>query len=162
MLKYGATAGLCCVAFVTCLYYYSPRLLVEGYENINWLFIFVGMIAASLAHLKKEKFANTQTLLKLNFQNFVVAYLAKYVLIISLFYTDSSLMDMVREIQLKLYLEQRDNNLPAQILDEQLKQFKQLLQDMPIFDIVGLLIYFLIGFALSLMLAFVMKREELD
>jgi Protein of unknown function (DUF4199) len=162
MLKYGATAGLFCVAFVTCLYYYSPRLLVEGYENINWLFIFAAMITASLAYLKQEKFATTQSLLKINFQTFAVAYLCKYVLIISLFYMDESLMDMVREIQLKFYLAQRDQNLPEEIFQQQLAQFQQMQKDSPIFDLLGLIIHFLMGFILSLLLAFIMKKEELD
>ncbi len=71
-------------------------------------------------------------------------------------------MDMVREIQLKFYLAQRDQNLPEEIFQQQLAQFQQMQKDSPIFDLLGLIIHFLMGFILSLLLAFIMKKEELD
>ncbi len=162
MLKYGATAGLGCVAWVSCIYYYEPRWLVEGYENINWLIILVAMLAASLAYLRQNQWAATQELLKLNFQTFAIAYGCKYVLILSLFYTDKNLIEMVKTIQLRYYLAQRDNNLPEQVLNEQLAQFVQLQADTAIFDPLGLFIHFLMGFVLALLLSFILKRDELE
>ena len=162
MLKYGATAGIAAVFFVSCLYNYQPRLLVEGYENINWLFILIAMFMASFAYIKKRKFAATPPLLKLNFQTFIIAYLVKYVFILALFYTDDNLVNLVNEAQLQIYLSQKDNNLPEEIFQQQLANFKQMQSHTGIFDFLGLIIHLLMGFILSLSLAFVMKREELD
>jgi Protein of unknown function (DUF4199) len=158
---YGTLTGLVSIIYVYALYANNPNWLLAGWESFTWLIIFIGLLLSGTSLRKKQphQFIDMQPLLSLNVRVFGLAYGLKYVFVYLLFtQIDPSLLDLVKNLQVRLAIEQRDTNVPEAIFQESLQAIKA--APVYIFDGLGLALHLLFGLFLSLALAFVLKQEK--
>lgn len=160
---YGGLTGLICVLYVLALHGYNPHWLLEGWESLSWLFLFVGMLLAGLALRKKQpyQFIEMQPLFALHVQVFGLAYGMKYVFVYLLFtQIDKEMLGLVRDFHVQNAIQHRDPNTPEAVFQAHLQAIKS--AEPHIFDAMGLGVHLLMGTLLALLLAFLLKQEKPD
>lgn len=159
---YGFTAGFLSVAFITAIYLDNPSNLLSGIEKFSWLLFVVAMFIGTWRErqLRPDLFLAFHEALKTAYKIFVIAYLIKFVTIYLLFnFYDTSLQELAREIAVKIFTEHRNEEMPQEIFEQQLKAFSNGYFGPKIFDI-GVMLEMIVGFIAALLIAFLFKREK--
>ncbi len=163
-LRYGAAAGGVSIVYLYMLYLNNPSLLVQGYALVIWLFYMGAMLLVGITERDSSEnagFVSMQPLLQAMFKTFSIAYVMQYAFMYLLFiHLDPSLQELVREVGIKAFIDQRDPAMTEEIFQQQLQGVRN--QSFVFFDILGLGIHLAFGFILSVALAFVIKRERPD
>jgi hypothetical protein len=179
--RMGLLGGFASMFLITMLYVSDPHLLVVGYAQYSLLILFAFMLVAVLkerktsftpasieelaAHdkeLSSKDFAAFSELLRIAFRVYFIGYLIKFVFIYILFnFIDVSLVELVRDAQVQVFLDMRDESITDAIFQTQLEQFKA--QDFsPGLDVLGIFLEMIIGFVMALGLAFFLRRDAPD
>jgi hypothetical protein len=69
------------------------------------------------------------------------------------------LNELAQETAVKIFIENRDQNMTEEIFQQNLQAFKQH-SFAPSFDLLGLFLYLLIGFIFAFLMAQLLKREQ--
>ena len=179
---YGSLLALIKIAWTLGLYTYDSTLLLQGYQQWDWLWASLFLIWAGRDYRAAQgpplpnhtrdlllaqtpvmdSFVTGQSLLKVLFPSFALAFLAKFSFIYTLFhYWDTNLLQIAKEKAIQIFIAHRDEQQPEAVFEQQLEAFKQ--QDFgPVFDFLGLSLFLLGGFLLSFILAQLLKRERPD
>lgn len=183
--RLGLMAGFLAILYVTILYVSKPSLLVTGYERVT-LLIFIGTViygmtrmrstalnANSLQDLAMEEdslldtsndFRSFSELLQAGFRIYFIAFILKFSFIYLLFhYYDPSLIDLVREESVRIFIEQSNFETDTQeIFEQRVAQYRQGEFGPSLKDILGILIELVIGFIVAAVLALFFKRDQPD
>lgn len=161
---YGLLAGFVCTAFLSILYSIDFHYILTGYEKLSWLVIFVFLFFGlnKERNLREDYFITFNEALKVSYQIFTIAYLVKFIFIYCLFnFYDIKLLEIARDTAIKILIEHRNQNIPEEIFQQQVTEFGKGYFGPRLFDI-GIMLELVAGFVLSLVTAYVMKREKPD
>jgi hypothetical protein len=161
---YGLLAGFICTAFLSVLYFIDFHFIITGFEKLSWIVIFIFLFLGlnKERNSRAEQFIAFNEALKVSFQIFTIAYLVKFVFIYCLFnYYDSKLLDIAKETAVKIFIEHRNQDIPEEIFQQQVTEFGKGYFGPRLFDI-GIMLELVAGFVLSLVAAYIMKREKPD
>jgi hypothetical protein len=161
---YGLLAGFICTAFLSLLYFIDFQNILTGYEKLSWfvilVFLFLGLNRER--SLKEDKFLAFNDALKVSYQIFTLAYVVKFIFIYSLFnFYDTKLLEIARETAIKIFIEHKNQDIPEEIFEQQVTEFGKGYFGPRFFDI-GIMLELVAGFILSLIAAYIMKREKPD
>lgn len=179
-------AGFLAILYITILYISEPLFLVTGYERVT-LLIFIGAVIYGMARMRStalnanslqdlatieapvsvdtsNDFCSFSELLQSGFRIYFIAFILKFSFIYLLFhYYDPSLIDLVREESVRIFIEQSNfENDTQEIFEQRIARYRQGEFGPSLKDVLGILIELVIGFIVAAVLALFFKRDQPD
>lgn len=159
-IKYGLMGGFFGTSFLTLLYVISPSLLIGIWRNGTWL-VLAGFMSLTIA---KDRailggFISFRAAVSTAFATFVIGLviLILYNYFMFKFY-DKSLVEIIRQTYVDFQVAHYDGSNPLK-QEQELKNLKVMDLSPKLFD-TGNLLYFILGFVISALLAAIFKREK--
>lgn len=184
--RIGVMAGLLAILYITVLYVTDQTLLVVGYERVT-LLIFTGAVIYGVAQLRptqlkarslqelaqaeninaahaEQEFKSFGELLQGGFRIYFIAFLMKFIFVYLLFhYYDPSLIDLVREESVRIYMEQSDfSNDTQEVIEQKIAFYREGEFGPSLTDVLGLILELLLGFVVAFFTALLLKRDRPD
>jgi len=182
--RLGLMSGFLATLFITILYVTDPALLVDGYERITLVILFVAIVygvsqerTTSLSpngiedllntteteETEQEDFVSFGELLKFGFKIYVIGFFIKFSFIYFLFnYYDPALIEMVKEAYVDVFIEFRDPTDTELIFEQKLADFKNGNFAPSFTNVLGVGLELVLGFFMAFFTALFFKREQPD
>ncbi|WBM75082.1 DUF4199 domain-containing protein [Saprospira grandis] len=161
---YGLLGGFISSAALAVLYVTDKNYLLEGYEKLSWLIIWAAcfIAVAQERSAKEDQFIGFYEALRPAFQTFVYAYVIKTIFIYLLFvYIDPDLLELSKQKAIEIFIEHKPAEEPQEIFNGRLEAYKKEYFGPRLFDL-GIMLEVILGFVLSAITAFLMRRDRPD
>lgn len=179
-IRIGLFSGFASMLFLTLLYVSDKQLLVLGYERLTLLIIGAAMFYVAyksrksainnlnIGQLEKideslgdENFISFSELINYCFKTYLIAFTVKFLFVYFLFnYYDMELVDMVKEVAVEIFKAQRLDSETDMIFNAKLNAFKNEDFSPKLTDIGGIAFELILGFIISLIIAFLLRRDK--
>jgi hypothetical protein len=180
--RLGFMSGFLATLLITILYINNPTLLVDGYERITLIILFVAVVygvsqerTTALSPNRIEDLLETTgneeeeladfvsfgELLKFGFKVYVIGFFIKFSFIYFLFnYYDPTLIEMVKEAYVNVFIEYRDPTDTELIFEQKLADFETGNFAPRFTNILGVGFELVLGFFIAFFTALLFKREQ--